>query len=517
MSSGRHLISRFSLSSWGVLLVLVLLWWRLIDHLRIEWSLNPQYAYGWAVPILCLLLGWRNHSHSGTSANLNAGANPLRIFALAGALLLYWPTRFIAEANPDWRLVSWTLALEVLAITWFWLPQLGVRRAVLNFPLAFFLIAVPWPTQVEQVFIQTLTRANAAVTIELLNFAGIPALARGNVIEISTGLVGIDEACSGIRSLQATLMLGLFFGAWYRLRPGARAGLVGIGFWLALLFNLARTLVLVTVAAKQGVPAIDRWHDPVGIGILLGCFGGVWWAALRLAPRSGARQAQPVSCESTTSRLEQLPLPAALGWLTMLCVLAAELACAGWYRHQERQLPPPVSWQPEVAALAARSLPIAERTRAILRYDTAQNLAWTQADGVRWQMIFLQWNAGRIAPHLARNHTPEVCLSAAGHTLKSVSDLILVPITADLTLPFRCYAFDHEGRSLFVFYCLREDRARDGGFATESLTPQSRLRAVREGRRNLGQRSLEIALWNVADEAAAEKLLREKLPQWLTR
>src|SRR5947207_169126 len=35
------------------------LWFRLIDHLRVEWSLNEQYAYGWAVPILCALLMWR--------------------------------------------------------------------------------------------------------------------------------------------------------------------------------------------------------------------------------------------------------------------------------------------------------------------------------------------------------------------------------------------------------------------------------------------------------------------------
>lgn len=517
MSFGRHVISRFSLSHWGVLLVLALLWWRLIDHLRIEWSINPQYAYGWAVPFLSLLLGWRNRSTLGAITGPVRWGSWSAAVALVGALLLYWPTRFIAEANPDWRLVSWTLALEVLAITWFWLPQLGVRRAVASFPLVFFLIAVPWPTQVEQAFIQTLTRANAAVTIELLNFAGIPALARGNVIEISTGLVGIDEACSGIRSLQATLMLGFFFGAWYRLRMGARVGLVGIGFGLALLFNLARTLVLVTVAAKQGVPAIDRWHDPVGIGILLGCFGGVWWAAQWLAKRRAIIFADSTSNDSNSVRPETATPPGAFGWLTLLFILAAEFACVGWYRHQERQLPPPVSWHPEVATLPARSLPIAERTRAILRYDHAQNLAWTQTDGVRWQMIFLQWNAGRIAPHLARNHTPEVCLSAAGHTLKSVSDLISVPITAELTLPFRCYTFDQDGRRLFVFYCLREDRVRDGGFATESLTFQSRLRAVREGRRNLGQRSLEIALWNVADEATAEKMLRENLPQWLTR
>ena len=35
------------------------LWTILINHLRIEWTLNPQYGYGWAVPFLCLYLIWQ--------------------------------------------------------------------------------------------------------------------------------------------------------------------------------------------------------------------------------------------------------------------------------------------------------------------------------------------------------------------------------------------------------------------------------------------------------------------------
>ena len=40
----------------------VYLWWMLIDQLRIEWTVNPQYAYGWAVPFLCVYLAWRRCS-----------------------------------------------------------------------------------------------------------------------------------------------------------------------------------------------------------------------------------------------------------------------------------------------------------------------------------------------------------------------------------------------------------------------------------------------------------------------
>src|SRR5208283_4192598 len=34
------------------------LWFTLINRLRIAWTNEPQYSYGWAVPFLCLYLAW---------------------------------------------------------------------------------------------------------------------------------------------------------------------------------------------------------------------------------------------------------------------------------------------------------------------------------------------------------------------------------------------------------------------------------------------------------------------------
>src|SRR5258706_13641407 len=44
------------------------LWFTLINHLRVEWTVNPQYRYGWAVPALCLYLIWRRRRRSEQGA-----------------------------------------------------------------------------------------------------------------------------------------------------------------------------------------------------------------------------------------------------------------------------------------------------------------------------------------------------------------------------------------------------------------------------------------------------------------
>jgi hypothetical protein len=110
--------------------LLVFLWWRLIDHLRVEWSSDEQYAYGWAVPFLCAYLCWHGARHGSASQATTRIPTAGRItpvlagLALALLALAYLPIRLLQEASPEWRLVSWALALVVVGVTLLLLPAL---------------------------------------------------------------------------------------------------------------------------------------------------------------------------------------------------------------------------------------------------------------------------------------------------------------------------------------------------------------------------------------------------------
>ena len=276
--------------------MLASIWMPVVYLLGAQWSVYAAYQYGWAVPFLCLYLAVRRlspdqvvvrtepqppaevlrlaqcdapcHQITGPDHKIPA----IVLLVLAG--LVFWGMCLLQEASPIWRVASYGLAMAAVTITLLviYLTQGRLRAVHFAFPVLFFLVAVPWPTPVEQLVIQNLTRLNAGLVTEAMNFAGVPALQHGNVIEVSTGRVGIDEACSGIRSLQATLMIALFFGEFYRLGRAQRGGLLLAGSLLAMAFNLARTLVLVSVAAKSGLPAMEHWHDPTGVSLLFGCF-----------------------------------------------------------------------------------------------------------------------------------------------------------------------------------------------------------------------------------------------------
>ncbi|MGA3142402.1 MAG: exosortase/archaeosortase family protein [Verrucomicrobiota bacterium] len=340
-----------------VLLPLAYLWFRLINNLWPEWTTNPQYGYGLLVPFLCLGLlvrrwqavrttgllttGLQDYETTGSQdrraevrvkpQSSNAASSGPRktaerprgeqwsvvcspwsvvrsqwsvVLLFAFLAFLYLPTRLIVAAVPEWRPIQWSLGIEVIGLT-LYVIYVGMGRGWLRqlaFPICFFFVAIPWPSPIENPIIQHLTRASAAIVIELLGWVGVPALAHGNVIEVSTGMVGIDEACSGIRSFQSSLMISLFFGEFYRLSHWRRGLLVPMGFVFSVAFNVCRMSLLTLVAAKKGVAAISQYHDEAGITIAILCTLALWGVAILLrSPKSKVQSPKLEAQESATA------------------------------------------------------------------------------------------------------------------------------------------------------------------------------------------------------------------------
>src|SRR5438477_2378158 len=149
----------------AMVLFLGLLWLEAINQLKTEWSLNPQYGYGWSVPPLICYLLWRRWSERPAPGQPVSLGHPIIVAVFCA--LLFFPVRFVAEANPDWRLLSWSLAfvgvgLSILSVYliggWPWTRHFA-------FPILFFLVAVPWPMQFEQLVTQNLMRLVSGINV----------------------------------------------------------------------------------------------------------------------------------------------------------------------------------------------------------------------------------------------------------------------------------------------------------------------------------------------------------------
>src|SRR2546423_3320277 len=233
------------------------LWFVLCRHLSGEWSINEQYSYGWFVPFFAAFLFWLRWedrpevggrrsevgSRNGTSeasdidgaaariAESEPGSERIKVVAIGiamAALLILFPLRLFEVANPDWRPLGWAHTTVVVLLTFLVIWAAGGMAWVRHFafPICFFFVPVPWISAIEQPIVEGLMRVVAGVATEAVSLCGIPAQLEGNLIRINTGLVGVNEACSGVRSLQTSLMIGLLFGELKRLSVAKRFLLV---------------------------------------------------------------------------------------------------------------------------------------------------------------------------------------------------------------------------------------------------------------------------------------------------
>jgi exosortase len=485
-------------------LVPSVLWLWLFYHLHDEWTLNSQYTYGWTVPFfgaLIFFFRWQRRPRPG--ARPRSGFTLLLLWLI---LLTLLPLRVVEVANPDWRLLGWVLGLLVVSFTLVFLAQMGGREWLRHFafPICFPLVAIPWPVRMENFVVQNLMRTVTSLAVEIAGWVGVGAYQLGNVIELRNGFVGVDDACSGVRTLQAAIMVSLVLGELLRLWPARRCALLFCGCAWVFACNVFRATALVILAANSGIEALARWHDLIGtlavVGGMAGLLGLAWlWKA------EGALAAE----QSTVRVVRSSP---ASQWIALAWLILAFGVTELWYRNHERELIERPHWQAKElnGNPTLRQLPIPESTRVILRYDEARSAAWEDPSGVNWWSFFARWKPARAALQLVRSHSPEICLPAIGRTFRAELPRLTIPVASAL-LDFRAYEFEQNGRPLFVFVSIQEDKvAATGATAgSEQWNMRGRLLAAWQGKRNLGQRLLEIAVigldnFSQAKEAAAK-------------
>ncbi len=502
-----------------LLAVVVGVWWLgvLLRFSRM-WSVQVDYAYGWAVPFLALWLfipRWKERPAPVVSG-FRIGYGILTVlFAVIVAMALP-----ILEANPLWPTILWPSAIALCGMT---LCLLGIAGGTawgrtFAFPVAFILIALPWPTMVLQPIALSLMRLNATLAAEVVSFLGRPAVVHGTVIEVTTGFVGIDEACSGMRSLQAILMAVFFFGEFYRFTVKGRIKMFFGGLFIAVFFNLCRTTFLTWKVAVDGLDAMTQWHDRAGNIELIVSLLSIWALGFYLDQNNS--QTPKPSVDEVSAERGGITLPVGLAALLLALYGLAEGATQGWYGwHELRENKNVVRWTFRSPVPRPTNVEINAVTRDILLCDSSAGLAWADEQRRVWEAYFFTWRGGVAARGLPMIHSPEVCLPAGGARLKQDLGNITVH-SAEGDIVFRVYRFSESNREYHVFFCLWDFRDKapvvGRGSSPGDLT-KYRLSYVREGRRSLDLAQLEVVLNGAKSDDEAVQLFREMLKTALVK
>jgi exosortase len=496
-------------------LLVLLTWWGVFfSQLYFEWNNNPQYAYGWCVPWVAAFLFYLRLRELPAAALPKAPGHTLTLAGLAGLLLCFCCLYLIFETHIDWRLVIWLQAAVAVGATWllaqYWTchpkPQHWLAGVV-----AVCCLGVPWPTVMEMWTIHTLLKGVIHVTVSTLNTLGIAAIQQGNLIVLSKHFVSMEEACSGVRSLQSSLMLSVFLGELWRLSLGRRAILVGVGLACALGFNVLRAIGLSLSVYRFGPAATNHWHGPASEVVFLACLlsisAAAWW--LKSPEPSPAPHAARPDLGHWTA-LRWLPTLPCLGLVAGL--LALPPIAHYWYASGPSLPHAGISWHVDWQAGCPQSIQhdIPAHVQETLVFDVGSCVSWQSPGEYSWLAYYFQWQRDKAA-QLGGFHGPELCLPTAGWNLPEEGPQLQFS-QGPVELIFRSFRFHKNQQSLYVFFT-QWDRSGYPYHTQQGRLRLDRLRQVWQRKRSKLKTNLQVMLLGPQSFDHAADVLRTWLEQ----
>ncbi len=203
------------------------------------WARSETFAHAYAVPPLVAWLVWRQRR-----ALAEAGARPQGRWLLPLlAMGVLWLLGELAAANAAAQF-AFTALLVLAAVA---LIGSTAARTIL-FPLGFLFFAVP----VGEFMMPQLMVWTADFTVQALRLSGVPVYREGLQFVIPSGHWSVVEACSGVRYLIASFMVGVLFAYLNYRSPWRRWAFAAVAVVVPVAANWVRAYLIVMLGHHSG-------------------------------------------------------------------------------------------------------------------------------------------------------------------------------------------------------------------------------------------------------------------------
>lgn len=309
---------------WRLPLLALLLAWGLVIGLyestglaMVEiWNRSETFAHAWVVPPISAWLVWRLR---GDLAGMSPRPSMVWMLLLP-PLGLLWLAGELAAANAATQFALVGMLVVVVPLI------LGTAVAArIAFPLGFLFFSVPF----GDFLTPWLMDRTADFTVIALRASGIPVFREALEFIIPSGSWSVVQACSGIRYLMASVMVGTLFAYLNYRSYRKRWAFIGVAIVTPLVANWLRAYMIVMLGHLSG--------NKLAVGVDHIIYGWVFFGIIMLAMfMIGARWSDPDP--------EPQPAPAAVAGATggqarmagLVLVSLVLMATPAWLRgHTE--------------------------------------------------------------------------------------------------------------------------------------------------------------------------------------
>jgi exosortase A len=323
---------------WRLPLVGLALAWALLavlyydtgEAMVVIWNRSETFAHAWVVPPISAWLVWRRRADLAVVTPRPA----LRWLWLMPPLGLLWLLGDLGSANAATQFAL--VGMIVLVVPALLGTEVARRIA---FPLGFLFFAVPF----GDFLTPWLMERTADFTVIALRATGIPVFREALEFVIPSGSWSVVQACSGIRYLMASVMVGALF-AYLNYRSYAkRWAFVGVAVVTPLVANWLRAYMIVMLGHLSG--------NKLAVGVDHIIYGWVFFGIIMLAMFwIGARwtdpdpEPVPASPQATGAAVSGGRLATVLGAVMLLAFLplGVRTHAANVGAHGQPQLAAPV-------------------------------------------------------------------------------------------------------------------------------------------------------------------------------
>jgi exosortase A len=308
----------------ALLMVAAVLWafWDSAVAMAAIWARSDTFMHGALVPGLVVWLMWRNR---GRLTGVPLRAEPWWLLGIALACFAWLLGELAAVSSVSQLALTTVMVLAVPAL-FGW----SVAR-VLAFPLAFLYFAVP----VGEFAVPWLMMRTADATAFALSAVGIPVYREGLELIIPSGQWSVVEACSGLRYLVASFMVGTLYAYLTYTHLHKRLLFVLASLVVPLVANWARaflTVLLGHVSGNELATGVDHLiYGWVFFGLVIGL---MFWVGLRWA--DDPRPAVGVNLGGGASQRASSSWPQPTAFVALIVVLGSVIGSQLAWRHLQQ-------------------------------------------------------------------------------------------------------------------------------------------------------------------------------------
>ncbi len=263
----RHAASLVSAAPFPILgttiIVLIgLLHFRTLVDLVSDWWNDPGQSQGLLIPPLAAYMAW---IHRSRTLSVPATGESRGLLVVLFSCLIFALGKFGAE----FFLIRISLILLLIGvILTFWGYQ---RLRTLALPLLLLFTMIPLPMIVYNNVSTPLQLFASDTAAKFIQSLGVTVYRDGNVIDLATIQLGVEEACSGLHSLSSMVIAGSLLGVLLCRQVGSRVALVFLSVPIALCANILRITGTALLAGYNPKFAMGFYH--VFSGWLIFVFG----------------------------------------------------------------------------------------------------------------------------------------------------------------------------------------------------------------------------------------------------